>query len=201
MSDALVLCHDCDLPNRLGAVPPGGSARCPRCQGLLYRRIPNSVDRTLSFAIAGMILFVVANAFPFLALEMQGNVTQTTLATGVRSLFDAGRPFVGGLVLLTTILAPFLQLTALLYVLTPLEFGRRLPGDVAVFRALHRIEAWSMMEVFMIGVLVSLVKLAGMANIVPGIALGAFVALIPMVAAATSSLDTHAIWERIGMAR
>ncbi len=201
LSDAIVLCHDCDLPNRLGAVPPGGAARCPRCSGLLYRHIPNSVDRTLAFASAGMVLFVVANAFPFLAMDMRGNVTQTTLATGVVALFEGGRPIVGALVLLTTILAPFLQLLTLLYVLLPLRLGTRLPADVAVFRALHRIEAWSMMEVFMIGILVSLVKLAGMAQIVPGIALAAFVALIPTVAAATSSLDSHLVWERIGERR
>ena len=201
MPDTVVLCHDCDLPSRVGAVPPGGSARCPRCRGLLRKSVPNSLDRTLAFALAGLVLFVVANAFPFLALEMQGNLTQTTLATGVRSLFSDGRPFVASLVLLTTIVAPLLQLLTLLYVLAPFKIGARLPGDVVVFRALHRVETWSMMEVFMIGILVSLVKLAGMAQIVPGISLAAFVALIPMVAAATSSLDHQLVWSRIGMAR
>jgi len=162
------------------------------------RRARDSVDRTLAFAVAGLLLFVVANWFPFLAMKMRGLMTETTLATGVSSLYEHGRPLVASLVLLTTILAPLLHLSAVLYVLLPLKFGIRMPGSVHCFRWLHRIQGWSMMEVFMLGVLVSLVKLAGMAQIVPGIALWAFVALIPVMAAATSSLDAQLVWDRIG---
>jgi paraquat-inducible protein A len=198
LGEQLILCHDCDLPIRLGAVPPGGSARCPRCRALLLRRVRDSVDRTLAFALAGLLLLAVANAFPFLAMKMKGLVTETTLATGVQSLYRAGRPLVASLVLLTTILAPLAHLSLLLYVLLPLKLGVRAPFAVPCFRWLHRIQAWSMMEVFMLGVLVSLVKLAGMAQLVPGIALWAFVALIPVVAAASSSLDAQLVWDRIG---
>jgi paraquat-inducible protein A len=70
-----------------------------------------------------------------------------------------------------------------------------------VFRLLRRFQAWSMMEVFMLGILVSLVKLADMAKIVPGIALWSFVLLIPVVAGATSSLDPQSVWRRIGFTR
>ena len=99
--------------------------------------------------------------------------------------------------LITSIAAPLPQLLALLYVLAPLKLGIRAPAVRLVFRTVHRVEPWSMMEVFMLGILVSLVKLADMASIVPGIALWAFVALIPAVAAATSSLDAHLVWDRI----
>jgi paraquat-inducible protein A len=201
VSGWLTLCHDCDLLNRVRDVPLGGAARCPRCDGVLYRRIPNSLDRTLALAAAGIILFIVANAFPFLAMKMQGNVTHTTLATGVRALYDQEQPLVATLVLFTTIAAPFLQLMSLLLVLGSVKTGVRFPGLVLVFRLLRRFQAWSMMEVFMIGILVSLVKLAGMAKIVPGIALWAFVLLIPAVAGATASLDSELIWRRIGLTR
>ena len=198
MIDQLILCHDCDLPIRVGAVPPGGSARCPRCGATLVRRVRDSVDRTLAFAVAGLLLFGVANAFPFLAMKMRGLVTETTLASGVQSLYQQGRPLVASLVLLTTILAPLAHLSLILYVLLPVKLGIRAPFGVTCFRWLHRIQGWSMIEVFMLGVLVSLVKLADMAQIVPGIALWAFVALIPVVAAATSSLDAQLVWDRIG---
>ncbi len=194
----LILCHDCDLACQVGEVPEGSSARCPRCRGLLYRRIANSIDRTLAFALSGLMLFVVANSFPFLALEMDGNITRTTLISGVEALYEQDQNAVATLVLITTILAPAFQLCALLWVLVPLRMGRGAPGSLPVFRLLHRIEPWSMMEVFMVGILVSLVKLAEMASIVPGIALWAFVALIPCVAAASSSLDHHMVWDAIG---
>lgn len=193
----LILCPDCDLASRVGAVPEGGSARCRRCDGLLLRRVPDSIDRTLAFAAAGLVLFAVANAFPFLAMKMQGSVTQTTLASGVRSLFEQGRPLVASLVLLTTIAAPLFHLTALLYVLASIKLQIGVPLRRPVFRLLHHIERWSMMEVFLLGILVSLVKLADMAQIVPGIALWSFVALIPVVAGATASLDAQLVWDRI----
>ena len=194
----LVLCHDCDLPNQIEGVSPGGSARCRRCGCILYRRVKNSVDRTLALAIGGIILFVVANSFPFLAFKMEGNVTQTTLSTGITSLYQQGYLFVAFLVLLTTVLAPFLQLVSLLYVMTPLKLGLRMRSCIPVFHLLQRVQPWSMMEVFLLGILVSLVKLVGMAQIVPGIALWSFALLIPILAGATASLDRELVWRRIG---
>jgi len=197
----LTLCHACDLPNRVGRVPAGGTARCPRCGSVVYKRIRDTLDRTLALALAGLFLFAAANAFPFLEMKMQGNVTHTTLSSGVRALYDQGSPLVASLVLLTTIAAPFLQISSLIFVLAPMKLGVRVPGQAFVFRTLRRVEPWSMMEVFIMGILVSLVKLLGMAKIVPGIALWSFVLLIPVLAAATSSLDPEWVWRRIGLDR
>ena len=195
----LTLCHACDLPSRVGAVPVGGTALCPRCGSVLYKRIRDSLDRTLALALGGLFLFVAANAFPFLAMKMQGSVTHTTLSTGVRALYEQGTPIVASLVLLTTIVAPFLQISSLIFVLAPLRLGVRVPGQARMFRLLRRVQPWSMMEVFIMGILVSLVKLLGMAQIVPGIALWSFVLLIPTLAAATSSLDAEWVWRRVGL--
>jgi paraquat-inducible protein A len=103
---------------------------------------------------------------------------------------------VASLVFLTTILAPFLQLLGLAYILLPLKIDRMAPGTFRVFRLFHGIQPWSMMEVFMLGILVSIVKLAKMAQIVPGIAVYSFMALIFVLAACTASLDPHLVWER-----
>jgi paraquat-inducible protein A len=195
----LTLCHACDLPSRVGDVPAGGAARCPRCGSVVYRRIRDSLDRTLALALAGLFLFIAANAFPFLAMKMQGSVTHTTLSSGVRALYEQGSPIVASLVLLTTIVAPFLQISSLIFVLGPLRLGMRIPGQARVFRLLRRVQPWSMMEVFIMGILVSLVKLLGMAQIVPGIALWSFVLLIPVLAAATSALDSEWVWRRVGL--
>jgi paraquat-inducible protein A len=198
MPDArLVACHDCDLLQRVGALAPGSSARCPRCGGLLRRHRPQGIERTLALALAAAVLFAVANAFPFLSFEMKGQITQTTLATGIKDLYRQGMAEVAGLVLLTTVLAPAIQIGLLLYVLLPVHLGRLPWRATAAFRLLRRVQPWSMMEVFLIGILVAVTKLVGMAEVVPGLALWAFAFLIVVLAAALSSLEPQEVWERL----
>lgn len=192
-------CHDCDWLQRLGEVPEGGMALCARCGGVLRRRRRNSVERTLALSIAASVLFAVANAFPFLAFDMRGQVTQTTLATGVVDLYEQGLPEIAALVGFTAVLAPFLQLSLLLYVLLPIHVGR-VPWQMArAFRLLRRVQPWSMMEVFLVGILVAITKLVDMAEVVPGLALWAFAGLIFVLAGALASLDPEAVWERLGV--
>jgi paraquat-inducible protein A len=197
-SSALVACPDCDLLQRLPELPEGGAARCARCGGLLRERPRNGLERTLALALAAAILFAVSNLFPFLAFGMKGQVTQTTLLSGVIDLYQAGYPEVSALVLVTSVLAPMLQTSLLLYVLLPLRFDR-VPWRVApAFRLLRHVQPWSMMEVFMIGILVAVVKLQGMhAEIVPGLALWSFVALILALAGALASLEPQDVWDRV----
>jgi len=128
---------------------------------------------------------------------MGGLATTTTLGSGVRELWAQGQEPVAVLVAITTIGAPLLEIGLVLYVLAPLGLGRPAPGWVRAFRWLAHVRSWSMMEVFLIGILVSLVKLADMATIVPGLALWAFALLIPVLAAATAALDPELVWSRI----
>jgi paraquat-inducible protein A len=191
-----VACPDCDLLSRLGEIPEGAAARCRRCGGLLRKRRPRSIERTLALVIGAAVLFAVANTFPFLSFDMKGQETQTTLITGVQDLWQQEKPELAGLVLLTIFLAPLLQVAILLYVLLPLHLNRVPWGMARAFRLLRRVEPWSMMEVFMIGILVAIVKLMDMAQIVPGLALWAFVMLFLLISGAVASLDPQAVWER-----
>lgn len=156
------------------------------------------MDRTLAFALTGLVLFIVANSFPFLSFEMQGQRTETTLFSGVADLTEQGKGEVAAVVFFTAILAPGLQLLLLLMVLAPLKLGRGLPpGYPTLFRWFKTMVPWGMMDVFLIGILVSVVKLADMATIVPGTSLFAFVILIFVLAAAQASLDPDIVWERV----
>jgi paraquat-inducible protein A len=193
----LVACHDCDLLAQLGDLPEGTSAWCRRCGGLLRRRRRNSIERTLALTLAASVLFAVANLFPFLSFEMRGRVTETTLATGVFDLWEQGVPAVALLVGFTAVAAPFAQLALLLYVLLPIRLGR-IPWQMPrAFRLLRRLQPWSMMEVFLVGILVAVVKLLDLADVVPGLALWAFGGLIVVLAGALASLDPEAVWERL----
>jgi paraquat-inducible protein A len=164
---------------------------------VLYRHKNDSLNRTLAFSLAGLILLSVAHCFPFLAFRMQGQVAKTLLITGVLDLYAQGMLVVATLVLMTTIVVPAVQLMLLLYVLMPLKFGYvpwRLPQ---MFRLLLNLTPWSMREIFLLGILVSVVKLVGMATIVPGLALWSFALLVVVLAAAASSLDPHVVWEQV----
>lgn len=88
--DPVTQCHECGLVQRNPPMPAGGGVRCPRCGCTLHRSRPDSLDRTLALTVAGIVLFVVANAFPFLTVEMQGGATATTLGSGVLALYDQG---------------------------------------------------------------------------------------------------------------
>ena len=194
--DAMIACHECDLVHRVKSLPKKGIASCTRCGAVLYRHKPNSLERTLALSLAGLVLFVLANAYPFLALKMESQTHQTNLITGIKQLFTQDMQGLAVVVLLTTILAPLAQLLGMLYLLLPLRHHRVPPQFAPVFRFVRTLQPWSMMEVFMLGILVSVVKLAKMAQIVPGIAIFSFLALILVLAAATASLDPHEIWQR-----
>jgi len=188
-------CHDCDLLLRAPAISEGMTACCCRCGALLAKPKQNSLDRTLALAITGLFLLVMANSFPFLGFKIHGQVRHTLLLTGIQQFYASGMPWLAVLVLFTTVIAPLAQLLSLIYILLPLKFQRRSPGMFHVFRWMQQLQPWSMMEVFMVGILVSMVKLAKMADILPDVALFCFMALIFVLAACLSSLDPHLVWE------
>jgi len=202
----LIACHKCDMLHQSsdadwseqGAKLRSGRfvAKCRRCGSVLYRRKQNSLERTLALMLAGLILFVIANTFSFMSFEMGVRTRQTTLITGIAELYHQGWPALAGLVMLTTVVAPFLQIMGMLYILLPLRADRLPPKFTRIFRFVRSIQQWSMMEIFMLGILIALVKLAKMARIVPGVALFAFMALIFVMAAAINALDPDMIWKR-----
>jgi paraquat-inducible protein A len=158
------------------AVAAGRFGALRALRHLLHKHRPDSVNRTLALTLAGLVLFIIANSFPVSVLRDAGAATQTTLFTGVKDLTEQGKGEVAAVVFFTSILAPGLQLLLLLIVLLPLKLGDRLPpGFPTLFRWFKSLVPWGMMDVFMIGILVSVVKLTEMATIVPGHSLFAFV--------------------------
>lgn len=200
MHQTLLACHECDLLQRSPPLEQDRVARCSRCFALLYRRHDDDLDRPLAYTLAATILFLLANAFPIVGLELQGQTTSATLFGMAQTLFQQEMKLLGALVFVTTILVPGLELAAMAYLLIPLRMGRvpsRLP---TALRVLQAVRPWGMTEVFILGLLVSLAKLAGMASVVPGIALWSFGALLMMIAAAVASFDARVIWSKQALA-
>lgn len=192
----VLACPNCDLLAR-PAAEPGSTSLCPRCGAVLYRRKRNCIDRPLAFSFCGLVLFVIALTNPFLAMKSGGFVQETTLLTGIIELWKQHLYGLGGLVLLTCVGIPLLQMMGLIYILVPLRMRLRAPGAVPIFRIINHLQAWAMMEVFLIGILVALVKLAKMASIIPGVAVMALGLLTFVITAAMTTLDPPLIWERL----
>ena len=197
-TENLIACHECDLLHRIPAHEGARCvSRCRRCNAMLHRGVENSIDRTLALTLAGMVLFVVANAFPLLAFKIQGQESQATLISGVIDLYNQGKWEIAILVLLTTIVFPLFQLLLHLYIFLPLKFNRIPFNLAAAFRFAQNLTPWSMMEVFLIGIIVAIVKLVGMAQIIPGLALWSFALLIVALAAAAANMDSQVVWNRV----
>ena len=197
----MLACHECDALQRRVPLQSGGMARCVRCGAVLYRRSRHGLEVTLALTFTAAVLFLLANAFPIVSLELQGQSNQTSLWGAVRSLWRQDMPLLAMLVFVTTLLLPALDLVAMLWVLGPLSRKRRPPLGARVLRALMAVKPWGMVEVFVLGLLVALVKLAHVAEVVPGIALWSFGGLMLVFAAAAASFDAEQAWTALDRAR
>lgn len=193
----LIACHDCDLLQREIPLKPGCAASCSRCGALLYRNATDCMDRTLAYTVAASVLFVIANVFPIFAIEVQDSHSMINLFGAVRSLWNQQMQFISLLVFLTTILIPALELITMIYLLLPLKFNRIPAGYPQFLRMIQIVEPWGMVEVFMLGVLVSLVKLTSSFKVIPGVALWSFGCLTLLLAAAASSFSAREAWARL----
>ncbi|MCF8149937.1 MAG: paraquat-inducible protein A [Sulfuritalea sp.] len=195
---SLVACPECDLLHRQTELAPEGEARCVRCGALLYRCCAtNANERALALALAACIVIVVANIFPIVGLEVQGVHTSATLFGAVQSLWDDEVRSVAVLVFVTTIFVPLAELAGLIWVLLVLHLRLRGWGAVPILHFIESVKPWGMVEVFMLGVLVSLVKLAHIATIEPGVALFSFAVLMALLAATAAAFDADAAWEQL----
>lgn len=196
--DGLIACHSCDGAHRIVPIPVGGRALCRRCGALLYRNLPRSLDHAAALYLSAFGLFLLANTFPFVALKYGDRVEQSLLISGGFALERAGMGEIGLLVVLTSVVFPFLTIGGMLYLLLSVRLGVRPPRMTEVWNLVRVLNPWSLIGVFMLGLLVSIVKLQDLATIVPGIAFYAFIGLLVVSAAAAASFDPAVLWPRIG---
>ena len=196
-SAGLIACHDCDLLHRRVPLPPRGTARCTRCGSRLYRDLRGGTERALALSLASIVLLVVANSFPFLTFKMGGLVEQNHLASGVVELFDQGYWEIACLVFFAIVLAPALRLGLLVFVTASLRFGWRPPGLGPALKLAGRLQQWAMLDVFLLGSLVAIIKLSDLAQVKLGTSMYAFGALIILLASANSAFDSHQAWDEL----
>jgi paraquat-inducible protein A len=197
----LIACPACDLLHHRRKLAVAATARCSRCGSVLFRSFRQSLDKPLALTVAAIILLVLANCLPFITFVLGGHARHALLASGVVTLVDAGWVTLAVLVLLTGIVFPVVQLVGVAYVLIPLRFGFRAPQLALIYRWVRLLQPWAMTDIFMLGIFVSVAKLAGMGSVIPGVAFYAFVALMFILPAIFAALNPESIWERLPLNR
>jgi len=193
----IVACPDCDLLQRMPSLPPGGTACCARCGLALGSNNPGSLDRSMALSVAALFAFLLANLEPLMRVSIGGRTSSTTILGGVQAMWLQGEKVTAVLVALFVVVAPALDIVFMLAVLLA---SRRPPaprwvGDVLRWAELSGV--WSMVEVMMLGILVSLVKIASLATVDPGIGIFAVGALVFLLAGMSASFDPREIWPRV----
>jgi paraquat-inducible protein A len=182
------ICPDCDAAHIRTRLRRGQTARCARCGAVMETRKPHAVDRMLAASAIMAALVILAAVSPFLTLREAGLARTVSLLDAAAAL-DAGPIPIGALLLAAVIGLPLARAAAHLYALGPWRLGYAAPpGAARAMRWSSAARPWAMAEIFMIGVGVSMVKIAGLATLEPGpafFALGGAVAVIGFENAAT----------------
>ncbi|MBV4497062.1 paraquat-inducible protein A [Pseudomonas sp. SWRI12] len=193
----LVACHECDLLMRKPQLAHGEKAECPRCGYELYAHRHNVVERSLALVIAALLLFVPANFLPIMQLNLLGQSSQDTVWSGVVGLFDTGMQGVSVVVFLCSMGIPLLKLFCQLAVLLTIRLDIGRSYGLLLYRIYHHLRDWGMLEVYLMGVLVAIVKLADMAAITVGLGLVCFISLLLVQVWLEVVMSPHQIWQAL----
>jgi paraquat-inducible protein A len=180
-SPVWIICEHCDSVYTPVPLAKGQIARCVRCAAILDRGGQFSIQQLLALSISAALLFVFANAFPVISISLQGLSNQATLWQSVEALAQGQISVMAAVAGLTIILAPMLQIILLCWVLSFALAGRAAPGFKLCMRSLEQLRPWSMLEVCLLGILVAIIKLAGMLDVHPGLGLWAMAMLTVLI--------------------
>ncbi|WP_052135304.1 paraquat-inducible protein A [Collimonas arenae] len=182
----LIACKYCDAVYQRADLAEGGRALCSRCGGVLYRESARAYYRLLPLAMTALILFSISNICPVVEIDLMGIRTQTTLWGAVAALYADHMALVAVLVCATTILFPLAEMLMILYLLALMRRKRVPPGFERIVRIIQLGRPWGMIEIYLLGVVVTLAKLSSMAEIMPGVGLWSFGLLVVVLAAMLS---------------
>ena len=192
-----LLCRTCHKLLSVPAIGQGGSIHCPRCGSGVTRRKTDSISRSWALLIAAAVLYVPANVYPVLKIEILGKSESDTIYTGVQELFAAGMWEIAALVFFASITVPLLKMLGLGFLLITVHRRSRwrLRDRTQLYRLIEGIGRWSMIDMFMVSILVALVQLGGLATIDPGIGATCFASVVVITMLAASSFDPRLIWD------
>lgn len=193
-------CPACALLCGVPAGAEGAVLACPRCASPLRHRKPRSTQKTWALIAAAALLYVPANALPVMTITILGHSEPETILSGVVELFKSGMWEIGALVFIASITVPLLKITSLAYLLLTVRRRSSLHPEerTRLYRLVEYIGRWSMIDMFMLSILVALVQLGWAATVVPGPGATCFAAVVILTMFAASSFDPRLIWDNHG---
>lgn len=198
-SRGLLTCHTCGLLSRApgDAAADGGDAACPRCGSVLHARKPHSLQRSFALLLAAAILYVPANLLPIMHTSTVTYEEDDTILSGIVALWVDGSWPLAILVFFVSILVPTLKLSALGLLLLSTHRGWRwrLHERAVLYRLIEFIGRWSMLDIFVVALLVALVQLRGFAAIHAGFGATAFAAVVVLTMYAAQAFDPRLMWD------
>ncbi|MBA1202601.1 paraquat-inducible protein A [Pseudomonas capeferrum] len=192
--DEVVVCHECDLLMRKPELSKGEKAHCPRCGYELYTQRHNVVGRSLALVLTALLLYIPANFLPIMQLHLLGQTSNDTVWSGVLGLYNADMHSIAVVVFLCSMAIPLLKLLCQLVVLLSIRLDVNRSFGLLSYRIYHHLRDWGMLEVYLMGVLVAIVKLVDMAEVTLGLGLFCFIGLLLIQVWLEVVMSPHQIW-------
>ncbi|SAL67284.1 paraquat-inducible protein A [Caballeronia humi] len=191
----LFVCHECGLLSKARAHAHDGE--CPRCAAHLHFRKPESLARTWAFLIAAMVLYIPANMLPMMDTSSLFGTQKDTIMSGVVYLWTSGSWPLAVVVFIASVAVPMLKIIALIFLAsTAQRHSRWLPDHrTRIYRIVELVGRWSMLDIYVVTLLVALVQFNALATIHAGPAAIAFGAVVVLTMFAAMSFDPRLIWD------
>jgi paraquat-inducible protein A len=177
--------------------------QCPRCHARLEVRKADSIRRVLVFTITASILYIPANVLPITITYQLGNEINSTIIGGVFFLWHHGSYPVALVILIASVMVPSGKIMALYYLCWVVKSGRAInqKDNTFLYRVVEFIGRWSMVDVFVVALLVALIQLGGVLAFAPGAAALSFAGVVIITMFAASSFDPRLIWDNTDINR
>lgn len=195
--EQLAACHECDLLMRRPELALGERAECPRCGFELFSHRPQMLQRSLALVMAALLLYIPANFLPIMHLHLLGQSTQDTVWSAVLALYEGGLQAIAVVVFLCSMGVPLLKLLCQLAVLLCIRWNIGRSYGLLLYRIYHHLREWGMLEVYLIGILVSIVKLVALADLEIGVGLACFIALLLVQIWLEVTMSPQQVWEAL----
>lgn len=188
----LASCRSCNL------VSPISKVRCPRCSDTLYLRYPNSIQRTLAFIITAILFYIPANMYPIMTTTLLNDKTSSTILSGVILFVEHGSYFVAFVIFSASVLIPIAKMLIILWLCYATSRQSRFSKNelTRLYRATELIGKWSMIDIFVVAILVALVHITGIMMVEPGLAARAFAAVVLLTMIAAHQFDVRLMWDK-----